>query len=242
MGRFFPLILSFLIFCGEATADTLVLNTGTRNPYTTEDRQGFLDLLVAETFRRAGLKAEVLVYKASKRALINANTGIDDGAAMRVKSLNKTYTNLIRIPEKIIDNDFVGYTLGPTFMTPNWRSLDPYFVGHILGWKVFEGKLDHVKGKTTARGPEQLLELLKRGRVDVILYERWQGLWRGRQLGLDIKVLEPPLAKREMFLFLHKKHAAIVDKVTESLRAMKRDGAYQSIVNKTLMSLLNRGS
>ncbi|MCW8836193.1 MAG: hypothetical protein OQJ99_07480, partial [Rhodospirillales bacterium] len=126
------LFLAILLFgfCFEAVAaDRIILNTGTRQPYTSEDRQGFLDLLVAEAFRRVGLEAEVAVYDASKRALVNANEGVDDGAAMRVKGLDKTYTNLIRVEEKVIDNDFVGYTMGEPFATTSWDDLSPYVVG-----------------------------------------------------------------------------------------------------------------
>jgi len=69
--------------------ERLVLNTGTRGPFTSEDKQGFLDLLIKETFRRIGVEAEVIVYQASARAMSNANQGIDDGATLRVKGLEK---------------------------------------------------------------------------------------------------------------------------------------------------------
>jgi hypothetical protein len=36
----------------------------------------------------------------------------------------------------------------------------------------------------------------------------------------------------EFYLYLHKKHQAIVPLVAEALRAMKRDGAYQRILRQ----------
>lgn len=63
------------VWAAEKT--TYLLNTSTGAPYATEDKSGFLDLVVAEAFRRIGEKGEVPIYTASKRALINANEGVD---------------------------------------------------------------------------------------------------------------------------------------------------------------------
>ncbi|MET0093287.1 MAG: transporter substrate-binding domain-containing protein [Sedimenticola sp.] len=232
-------ILSLVtLFGGIAWADTLILNTGTRNPYTTEDRQGFLDQLIGELFRRVDLQAEVLVYDASARALANANNGIDAGVAMRIKGLERKYPNLVMVPEKVIDNDFVAYSLQYDFQITEWNSLTPHLVGHILGWQIFERNMPQATLVEKAIGPEQLFLLLEKGRVDVILYERWQGLWRAGQLSLDVRVHEPPLAQRAMYIYLHKHYAHLVDRVSAELAAMKQDGSYQAIVDRTLTPLL----
>ena len=222
---------------GEADAAKLMLNTGTRAPYTTEAKTGFLDLVIAEVFRRIGHQAEVPVYGASARALSDANEGIDDGAAMRVKGLEKKYPNLIRVPEKVIDNDFVAYSKNLRVNTNSWVALKAYDVAYILGWKVFERGLKGAKNVTLPRNADQLITLIKNDRVDIILYERWQGLKRAKDQGLKLRVHEPPLAKREMYMYLHKKHAALVDGAAKALADMKRDGTYQAIIDKTLTPL-----
>lgn len=216
---------------------TLVLNTGVRMPYTQPDRSGFLDRLVAELFQRVGLKAEVQVYEASERAMQNANAGIDDGMAMRIKGLEAQYPNLIRVPEKVIDNDFVAYSRRQAFPTRGWETLAPYQVAHIIGWKVFENNLGGDRHVTLVRNAEQLFELLRQDRTDIILYERWQGLWWARQMALEAKLLEPPLASQEMFIYLNRKHAALVEPVAAALAAMKKDGSYKRIVDATLTPL-----
>ncbi|PKO65984.1 MAG: hypothetical protein CVU20_15885 [Betaproteobacteria bacterium HGW-Betaproteobacteria-14] len=218
----------------------LVLTTGVRAPYTQPDHGGFLDRLVAELFRRHGLQAVVHVYGASERAMQNANAGIDDGIAMRIKGLEAQYPNLIRVPEKVIDNDFVAYSRGQAFPTHNWDALAPYSVAHIIGWKVFEKNLGDRQDVTRVRNAEQLFELLRLNRTDVILYERWQGLWWARQMALDARQLEPPLASLEMFIYLHRKHASLVEPVAAALAAMKKDGAYKRIYDETLAPLAAR--
>lgn len=222
------------------TGETLVLNTGVRMPYTQPDRSGFLDRLVAEVFRRLGVKAEVQVYEASERAMQNANAGIDDGIAMRIKGLEAQYPNLIRVPEKVIDNEFVAYSRRHAFPTPNWDALAPYHVAHIIGWKVFENNLGGRKDVTRVRNAEQLFELLRQDRTDVILYERWQGLWWAREMAVEARPLEPPLASQEMFVYLHRKHEPLVGKVAATLAAMKKDGSYKRIFDETLAPLAAR--
>ncbi|MES9870544.1 MAG: hypothetical protein ABW149_12725 [Sedimenticola sp.] len=165
MSRIKPVLAVILslvtLFGGIAWAETLILNTGTRNPYTTEDHRGFLDQLIGELFRRVDLQAEVLVYDASARALANANNGIDAGVAMRIKGLERKYPNLVMVPEKVIDNDFVAYSLQYDFQITEWNSLTPHLVGYILGWQIFERNMPQATPVEKAIGPEQLFLLLE---------------------------------------------------------------------------------
>lgn len=220
-----------------AQPETYILNTSTGAPYATEDRQGFLDLIVAEAFNRIGLKGEVALYSASKRALLNANDDVDQGVAMRIKNLEKNYPNLIRIPERVIENDFVAYSRDLNFATSKWDSLLPYDVTHIHGWVVFERNLAKGQRATTVSEPKQMFTMLAKKRVDLALYERWQGLQRARDLGQEVRVHEPPLASVDMFMYVHKKHAHLVGPLDKALKAMKSDGTYQKIFDKSLAPL-----
>jgi polar amino acid transport system substrate-binding protein len=216
-------------------SDKIVLSSGVLEPYTTPDRKGFLDQLILALFREIGLQAELIIYPtATERGMLNANEGVDDGLAMRVAGLEKQYPNLIRVPEDVAVNDFVGYTLGKPFATDNWASLSPYVVSYIIGWKVFEQNVPKGKELTLVRDADQLFGMLTAKRADVVLYERWQGLAKSRAMGLQVTVLEPPLVHTKMYLYLHKKHAALVPRVSQALVKMKADGSYQRIVDATL--------
>jgi polar amino acid transport system substrate-binding protein len=216
-------------------AEKIVLSAGVLEPYTTPDRKGFLDQLIVAVFREIGLEAELLIYPtATERGMLNANDGVDDGLAMRVAGLEKQYPNLIRVPEEVAVNDFVATTTGPRFATDNWDSLSPYVVTYIIGWKVFEQNLPKGKEITLVRDADQLFGLLKAGRADVALYERWQGLAKSRAMGLKLQVLEPPLVRTKMYMYLHKKHAALVPQVAAALLKLKQNGSYQRIFDSTL--------
>lgn len=225
------------VLAAAAEPDVYILSTSTGAPYATKDHTGFQDLIVDEAFRRIGLKGRVEFYEASARALINANDGIDHGVAMRIKGLGKKYPNLVRVPERLVENDFVAYSTGLDFTTDSWENLLPYVVVYINGWLVFERNLNIEQQKTAVRESRQMFDMLNKGRVDVVLYERWQGLQRAKETGVVVKTHEPPLASVDMFMYVHKKYAHLAPKLAQALRDMKADGTYQAIFDKTLSSL-----
>lgn len=223
---------------GVQAGDKLVLTTGVLAPYTTPDRKGFLDQIIPAVFREAGLDAELQVFPTSTaRTLLNANAGVDDGEAMRIAGLEKQYPNLVRVSETLIVNDFVAYATHLQLATANWQSLEPYVVSYIIGWKIFEKNVANAREVTLVRDADQLFGLLASGRADLALYERWQGLARVHALGLKARALEPPLAKSDMFIYLHKKHEALVPRVAQALIRLKANGTYQRIFDATLTSM-----
>lgn len=225
----------FLAVVAPAYAGSkIVLNTGIRDPFTTQNKQGFIDQLIREVFRRIDVEAEVIVYQTASKSLNNANQGIDDGAALRVKGLEQKFPNLVRVPEKLMDNDFVAYSINLDVTTDDWSSLDDYRIAYINGWQIFQNNLDNHKKTTKTKNAQQLMDLLTSGDVDLVLYERWQGLWRAKQLGISLSSHEPPLAVREMFMYLNNKHQDLVDPAAAALSDMKKDGTYQKIFDSTL--------
>ncbi len=232
------LVSSGLCQTALADPDVYVLNTSTGAPYATKDRTGFQDVIVAEVFRRIGLKGQVEMYKASARALINANDNIDHGVVMRVKGLEKKFPNLVRVEERLIENNFVAYSAGLDLVTDSWDSLKPYVAAYINGWVIFERNLSATQDRQAVKEPAQMFSMLEQGRVDVILYEKWQGLQRAKDTALSVKVHEPPLASVDMYMYVHKEHAHLAPKLAVALREMKADGTYQEIFDRILTPLL----
>jgi polar amino acid transport system substrate-binding protein len=230
-----------LTFTGNATHAekeiTLVLNDPTQAPYTTQDKKGFFDVIAGEAFRRAGLRLE-LVKLPAERGLMNANAGIEDGDLSRIAGMEKNYPDLVRIPEKMISMDFVAFSRQPKPEEASWAVLAPFSVGYIKGWKIFENNLPPVTQTTTADNPEQLLRLLEKNRIDVALYDRWMGTALATKMQLqNIRVVEPPLASREMFIYLHKRHADKIPAIAAALRAIKAEGMYTRVCREKFAPL-----
>ena len=128
-------LLSVSSFSGLVFAtESLVLNTALTTPLTNDAQNGFVDVIVGDALERIGYKLKSVKLPA-ERALINANAGIDDGDLLRIGGLQKTYPNLIQVPEPIIDLEFVVFTKHVASPISNWQSLNAYSVSIITGWK-----------------------------------------------------------------------------------------------------------
>ena len=228
------LILTLTPFLSiAAERPVLVLNDTNEAPFTTASGDGFIDIVAAEAFRRAGVELRLIKLPA-ERGLINANAGIEDGDMVRIAGLEQQYPNLLRVPEKLLDWEFVAFSKN-TAIAANWNTIRHHSVGHIKGWKIYEKNLAGAEQVITADDPSQLFQLLDRNRIEVALYSHWMGLAHIKQQQLKgIKMLSPPLATREMFIYLHKQHSERVPKIAEALRALKREGFYQRILQEKL--------
>ena len=233
------MFLSILLLISNSTfADddkTLVIsNGGTKSPMHTEKFEGIVDIVLAEALKRIGYKLDTRTLP-NERSLINADRGIIDGEAQRIAGMEKNYPNLIRVPEKIMDWDFVIFSKKDIGAINGWNSLVPYETGYITGWKIFEYNVPKNVSVTRVRHPEGLFTLLSNNRIDVILYERWQGLNLIKKNNYKkIKGQLPPLAHKEMFPYLHKKHVHLVPRLAQALKDMKSDGTYARIYQRIL--------
>ena len=212
-------------------AETLVLNHASTAPLVNDDKTGLLDIIVGEAFRRSGLELKLIKLPA-ERGLRNANEGIEDGDLSRISGLEKLYPNLVRVPEKTFDMSFVGFVSKPEvnkseIEIDGWRSLKSHSVGFIKGWKIFEKNIPVGTDIVYAHDAEQLFTLLEKGRVDIVLYSRLEGLdiIKRRQLA-GVTDLSPPLATRELFIYLHKSRRDLAPCIAKALAALKREGFY----------------
>lgn len=227
------LLLCVVLSSHIALAQTLRLNNTNEAPLTTPAHDGFIDIIAGEAFRRAGVTLQLIKLPA-ERGLLNANAGIEDGDLTRIAGLEKIYPNLVRVPEKLVDWEFVAYSKNPNIRA-DWQKIRQHVVGHITGWKIYEKKLKGAAHIIAAAEATQLFQLLARNRIEIALYARWMGQAYIQQLGLqDIYQLKPSLASREMFIYLHKQHTALVPKIARALRAIKQEGLYAQVQHEKL--------
>lgn len=228
------IFLSLSVFADASMSIT----SGRGAPFVRPDHNGFYDLIIINMFKRIGVSAKTVLLP-SERSLINANMGIDDGNIARIKGLEKKYPDLIMVPEKIIDFDFVAFTKNKTIKIHDWKSLKPYNITFINGWKFFEKKALHYKSLLRVQNSSQLFNLLNKNRAEIALYDLWSGLWwlKHNAAG-DIRYLTPTLGRVKLYLYINKKHKKMVPALSRALAEMKKDGTYKTIHDKTLSSLL----
>ena len=212
----------------------LTLNTTTKPPLSTPEQQGFLDQVAQNALSRFGIKVEILSLPA-ERALRDANAGVLDGELARVPGIEKTYSNLLFIPESLMDVEFTVFSIRHESVEPGWDGLKGHSVAFLNGWKILEKNVPGSAEITKVNSPSQLFNLLKLNRVDYIIYEKWGGIALAKSLKIDnVNVLSPPLAVRQLHMYLHNKHADLAGPLAEVLKQIKSDGTYQEIFKNTL--------
>ena len=224
------LLLVFGLAPAVAGNPTLTLSTNN----TPLDRKA-LEQLSQESLRRIGVDLK-LVSLPSERSLTAANLGEVDGEGLRVGGLggpDGPYPNLIQVPERFVRISFVAFAKNATISLDNgWDSLKPYRIAFINGWKMFEANAQGARVVNKVDKSEQLFRMLDEGRVDLVLYTHADGLLLARNLGLtSVAPLSPALKEVDMYLYLHKKHQALVPKLTQAIRDLKADGSYNRILS-----------
>ena len=212
----------------------LVLNSPFSAPITSAQKDGFLDLLYAELFSRLGITFEIQLLP-GERALRNAEAGIDDGDVCRIDGLERYYPNLIRINEPVMEYRMVIFSRDLDFTVTGVETLQPHRLGILSGWKILEEATAEHPRRLRLESTDQLFLMLAAGRLELALIDRLPGLEAIRRLEIDgVRELSPPLLTGMWYLYLHRKHAALLPAIDEELRRMKADGSYERIRRQAL--------
>lgn len=233
---FFFLVL--LLISSNTFAQSLTLSTFAGPPLSNSNQTGLYDLIIKEAFRREGINIKIIQLPA-ERSLKNANEGITDGDFVRIKGLETIYTNLLRLPEKITDFEFVGFSKNASITITDWESLKPYDIAIVRGWKILETNIIGCRSLVKTKNQDLLFTMLQKNRIDIVIYSRFEGYELIHKLGIDgVHALEPPLEVKEMYLYLNKKHRKIVQSLSNHLKTMKKDGSFNLIKSKVLTPYL----
>jgi polar amino acid transport system substrate-binding protein len=222
----------FTFWTAVASADPLVVNTGFTPPVST-----LFNAILGELGRRIDREIRFQEMTA-ERSLMLVNSGVDDGECCRIPGvvLNE-YPNLILVPESVFRVEFVAFTKNPQLQIRHWHDLRPYNVATVTGWKILVKNIGriHPAGFTVLDDAESMFRMLELDRIDIATLSRLSGLDVIRRLGLKgIRVLEPPLAKRDLYLLLHRRHAPLLPRIQRALRDMKADGTMQRLISQVI--------
>lgn len=218
----------------SAAADRIVLGITALPPLiAAEGSPGYFDLLVREAFARLGVDASVENFPGG-RALRMSNEGIIDGQAVRVLGVEKEYPNLVRVPEKVYESEFMAWSMRRDIRLAGWQDLRSLVVGYPLGWKLYDREVKQAREIIRVQSLEQLFPMLAASRLDVVLLDRWQAMYLTRRAGINAHPVEPPLALHDMYMYLHVRHQALVAPLAAALAAMRADGSFKRIHDLTL--------
>lgn len=212
--------------------------------FTMPDNDGVLISYVSEVLkevsRRSGLSCrEVALPK--ERALVAVNEGMFAGVAMRVKGLESLYPNLTMINAPLMAAQHSLFAKNPKIIESvtdlqslaEQARLNHYIVGYLFGSKKAEEELSALPAKNILyfHDPEKVFRLIDAGKVDVYLAgpaisNRF--ILKKNFPNTDIKELAV-VSEFLLFPYLHRRHAAHIPTLENTLRQMTDDGTLKSI-------------
>ena len=195
-------------------------------------------LIYREAFRLLGYNFK-LVSLPGERALVDANSGVVDGDAIRIGYLKSdNYPNLIRVAEPVIVMQDGAYSIDTSIRINGYESLKGkgFKVGLYKGIKSIEEKLPRYVEKEnfiTLTGFEQILKMLLSRRIDLLIgptFIEESDLMKSDAYQ-DIKrvgIVEEKIG----YPWFNKRHKELVSRLANTLKAMKADGTFTKLAGK----------
>lgn len=198
-------------------------------PDVVSDDVDFFKQLVITICSKLEIETKILVLPTA-RSIKMLGAGELDAEGPRNESIERTYPDLIRVPEAFYTTKLCAFTSKPDIQLSGWESLKPYRVAYPNGWKIFQNNVTHYKNLETLDSHEALFKFLSNNRTDIVLVKKKIGLKLIKQENLsNIYIVEPPIAIKKQFLYLHKRNQNFASIIAQILREMKKDGTYQKM-------------
>jgi polar amino acid transport system substrate-binding protein len=220
---------------------TLRLGNSRYPPIVTASQDGVIDRIYQELSRRLGIKIIIDRVETGERVLLNANSGIDDGDVGRGLGLEKRYPNLVIVPVPVYHYQMAVFSRDIDFHVAGADSIKPYDIGILLGWKILEDITRGARSVTSVESGEQLFTMLQKGRIEIAVFEKSQGLaLLNKMKSPGIKLLQPSLLEGDFYLYLHKKHQDLIPAITRELKNMQKDGTIKRINEAVLKQYVHQ--
>ncbi len=182
-------------------------------------------------FQRAGINAVVREVSPERSAVL-ANEGTTDGDVGRSSGLEKTYPNLVQVPEPIYQYAPTAFTYRRFDVTGGWESLRSHTVCIRRGLRQTEQRTKDLARQVLA-DEATMLRMLAAGGCDVAVMERNNALARAAMTAdPPLQRLLPPMEIMPLYIYLHKSHAALVPKVAAALKQMRADGTMHKLLGE----------
>lgn len=215
-------------------------------PYGTQhERLQKLKHFYDALFARMGIEVHFSSLQ-GRRAASEADLGLIDGEAIRTAAYAASIPHMIRVQEPVIAFRFTLYTCCPAFEKISalndlpQRTAGKWEIGAVKGIKGSEHILKTaqlpahtlvVPVSSTHKG----LQMLASRRLHFFI--GFEGIIDALLEHTDFQsspITKVALIKKTpAYLYLHKRHAALVPKIEQTLRQMKTDGAYNELVETT---------
>ena len=182
-------------------------------------------------FQRVGVTAVVREVSPERSAVL-ANEGSTDGDVGRSSGLEKSYPNLIQVPEPVYQYAPTAFAYKRFDVSGGWESLRAHTVCIRRGLRQTEQRTRELTRQVLA-DEATILRMLAAGGCDVAVMERNNTLARAA-MGAEppLQRLLPPMEVMPLYIYLHKSHAALVPRVSAVLKQMRADGTMHKLLGE----------
>lgn len=219
-----------LLHGSAATArDTMLL----AHPYPKEATYAarVISLICAEAFQQLNMDVEVRMYPPLRGAL-EAEAGNVDGEVGRAYAYIDTHPHLIRVEPALLSFRVTAFTRIPGLRITGWDSLKgtPYRVEYRSGYSTFKARLEQtlpLQQISAVVDSKIGLQNVALGRTDVFIdLEENVKVQLDRLQNRYAQVYNAGLVQdTPVYIYLHKRHAALAPRLEEALSRMKASGA-----------------
>jgi polar amino acid transport system substrate-binding protein len=199
-------------------------------------------LVGAEVLRVIYAKARLpieIIPLSGKRALLESSKGRLDGEVHRILEIGSDYPDLIKIPTAINYIEPMVFSKDKDFLLAGCTSLKGKLIGRVRGVKYAELCTKGMNNVAIFSDSGSLMKSLNRNIIDYAITAHFNGLVQLKKLGINsVIALKPPLGKRPLFHYLHKKHKDLIPKLESITSEMAKTGELDLIRQQQIQILL----
>ena len=225
-----------LLWTFSAQAETIVISSPPIPPVSgSGDQPGYLKNIIIEAGSRVGIDIRYKNQPAA-RSLRESNAGRSDGELHRIEGLEKHFPNLVRVPETVLIDSFVGFAARPGVKVENWDDTGSLKVYYPRGWTIYANAFGEDNEHHPGLHGHSLFHMVESGRIDFAMHTLDKGTYIADRENIKVYPVEPAFATKRMYIYLHKSKAHLVKRLASAIAEVKRDGTYSRIKKEVLDS------
>ena len=181
----------------------------------------------------------------AKRARFYLKNGFKDGEVLRVFDYGeKNNTNVLRVPTPYYEVKTIAFV-------EKHNEIQINSVNDLYGHRIAKLRGHIHSSQTLQNAPKnqeiydvetmiQAFHMLRKNRVDIALLNSFDGRATLSKLNItDILPIQTTLAKRDLFIYLHRKHHHLVKALDETVMELKANGELERMIDQAEKAVIN---
>ncbi|MBN2619213.1 MAG: transporter substrate-binding domain-containing protein [Spirochaetales bacterium] len=189
--------------------------------------------IISEVYKNAGIDCKFVTYSLEKSMALITKGDID-AELIRAKQIILNNPEVLIIDVPVLNIETVAFYKNETISIESWDDLKNYNVSYEKGIKVTENNLVNCNKLFPANSIKDAFTLLSKGRVDIVITGKVNGLYNAGLLQIDGLYYSESLSSIALYHLVNKKLINIVPLLEEQLLFIDRESYYTKIINREI--------